>query len=284
MESSSPSLADQIDAAQSILGSANALQAKLIEQALAETSRCIVEAMAKMDPTQGAKALRVAGGIALFAGDGSPITQALALGFDGPVSSEQLDQVERHLCPSGSGRKQLEVCPYADPSLPTLLAARGYRVNEWQLVWIREVPSEPMPSPPAHLAIRKVGAGEEDLFCRTLLAGFMESEDVPEDAIRLMRPLADAEGHELLMAWMGEEPIGAATLAWANGVMFGGTGVRPAFRRRGTQQALIAARLNRARTLGCTLACSNTLPGTSSRRNMERLGYRVAYPKIAMLR
>ena len=31
------------------------------------------------------------------------------------------------------------------------------------------------------------------------------------------------------------------------------------------------------------LACSSTLPGTPSRRNMERHGFHVAYPKIVML-
>jgi hypothetical protein len=30
------------------------------------------------------------------------------------------------------------------------------------------------------------------------------------------------------------------------------------------------------------VACSNTQPGTSSRRNMERHGFSVAYPKVVM--
>jgi len=34
--------------------------------------------------------------------------------------------------------------------------------------------------------------------------------------------------------------------------------------------------------LGFSLACSNTMPGTASRRNMERHGFAVAYPKVVM--
>ena len=47
---------------------------------------------------------------------------------------------------------------------------------------------------------------------------------------------------------------------------------------------MLRTRLARARELGCTVGYSATLPGTSSRRNMERYGFRVAYPKIVMLR
>jgi GNAT superfamily N-acetyltransferase len=80
-----------------------------------------------------------------------------------------------------------------------------------------------------------------------------------------------------------DEAIGAATLCFAEGVAFvNGSAVRPAFRRRGAQGSLIRARLDRARELGFSLACSNTMPGTASRRNMERHGFSVAYPKIVM--
>src|SRR5258706_7983666 len=101
----------------------------------------------------------------------------------------------------------------------------------------------------------------------------------------LMRPTGFAERHELWRALLGDEPIGGAALSWFDGVAFvNGSGVRPAFRRRGAQGALIRRRLQRARELGCELACSSTLPGTSSRRNMERHGFSVAYPKVVMLK
>ena len=40
----------------------------------------------------------------------------------------------------------------------------------------------------------------------------------------------------------------------------------------------------RARELGCDIACSSTLPGTASRRNMERHGFSVTYPKLVLLK
>ena len=224
--------------------------------------------------------------MAIFAGRGSPLTQGLAIGLGGgAVTPAELDALEAHLCPDGSGSRQLELCPFAHPSVAALLAERGYRVHEWQLVWTRALSDEPLAPPPPELTVRRVRAGEEERFCRVVLAGFLESEEIPEQAIALLRPTASAHGHELFLAFLGDEAIGGGSLSCADGVAFvNGSGVRPAFRRRGAQGALIRARLARARALGCDVASSSTLPGTASRRNMERHGFSVAYPKLVMLK
>jgi GNAT superfamily N-acetyltransferase len=277
-------LARQVDAAQSILDSAAAAQARRLEGALARSSRAVVAAQARLDPGSGAGSRELCGGMAIFAGKGSPLTQGLAMGLGGPVTAAELDALEAFVRPDGKGARQLELCPFAHPTLPALLAARGYRVHEWQLAWVRER-GEPLPAAAAsELSIRRVEPGQERRYFHAVLAGFLESEAVPEAALAMLAPTAHAEQHELYLAWLGDEPIGGAALSWADGVaILSGSGVRPAFRRRGAQAALIRARLERASALGCELVYSNTLPGTSSRRNMERYGFHVAYPKLVML-
>ena len=278
-----PTLEEQVNAAQSILATPAAAEAIELEWAQATACRAVATAMARQDPTSGAGDYESSAGMAIFAGVGSPLTQGMAMGLRGPVSATELDAIEAQLCSSGSGPRQLEVCAFADPSLFELLAERSYRVTEWQLVWTRAVPQEPLAGPPAELTVRRVQRGEEELFCRVALAGALETEDVPSAAVELILPTTSAEGYEVYLAWLGDEPIGGATLCFAGNVAFiMGSGVRPAFRRRGAQGALIRARLERARQLGYSLASSNTQPGTSSRRNMERHGFSVAYPKVVM--
>ncbi|HEY8088593.1 MAG TPA: GNAT family N-acetyltransferase [Polyangiaceae bacterium] len=281
-------LARAVDAAQSILHTPAATQARLLERAMAECSAATARAMAKLDPSSGASVLEVAGGVATFAGEGSPLTQGLAMGLEGPVTAAELDAMERHVCPSGRGTRQLEICPYVDPSLPALLAERGYRVHEWQLAWacdIPENPATPALPPDPRLVVRRARPGEEDAFFRCVLAGFLESEEVPPEAMALMRPSAFAHGFELYLALLDEEPIGGATLVVQGDVaIINGSGVRPAFRRHGAQGALLRTRLERAHVAGCKLGYSATLPGTASRRNMERTGFHVAYPKLLMLK
>jgi len=293
---SKPDLARSVDAAQSILATATlaAEQARRLERALAEGAADIAQAMARLDPSSGAAALEIAGGFAIFAGAGSPLTQGLGMGLTGPVGAAELDAMEAHLrrgLPQGHGSVQLEICPFVDPSLPALLAERGYRVHEWQLVWtcaLDEAPREPQQprhAPDAQLSVRRVREGEEETYLRAILAGFLESEDVPEDALALMRPTTATPRHEAFLALLGDTPAGGGALSYRGEIAFiSGSGVRPAFRRHGAQAALLRARLARARELGCRVACSSTLPGTSSRRNMERAGFHVAYPKLVMLR
>lgn len=221
--------------------------------------------------------------MAIFAGAGSPLTQGMAMGLRGPVTPADLDAIEAQLLRSGTGACQMEVSPFADPSLLVLLAKRGYGIHEWQLVWTRPVPEQPLAPPPPELTVRRMQSGEEEVYCRVALAGALETEDVPDAAMAMIRPTTYASGFELYLAWLGGEAIGGAALCIADGIAFvNGSAVRPAFRRRGAQGALIRARLDRARVLGLAVACSNTQPGTASRRNMERHGFSVAYPKIVM--
>jgi len=287
MESSPPDLARQVDLAQSILDTPAAAQAMRLERAFAATCRSIALAMARLDPGSGAGALDLPAGVAVFAGPGSPLTQALALGTGGPVTDADLDRIESFLVPGGPGAPQVELCPFAHPTAAALLAARGYRIVEWQLAWTRVAPADPVgPAgpPPPGVEVRRVRPGEEDACLRAILSGFLESEEVPDDALALMRPGAFAGGHELWMALVDGEPAGGGTLSWAEGIAFvNGCGVRQRHRRRGAQGALIQARLERARELGCGVVASTTQPGTPSRRNMERAGFHVAYPKLMLL-
>jgi GNAT superfamily N-acetyltransferase len=287
LDSSPPDLARQVEEAQSLLDTPAAAQARRLERAFATTCRSIAAAMARLDPTCGAGSLDLPAGVAVFAGSGSPLTQALALGTGGPVTAADLDRIEAFLVPGGSGAPQVELGPFAHPTAAALLAARGYRIVEWQLAWTRVAPvgtaGRPDPAPPG-LEVRRVRRGEEDTCLRATLSGFLEADEVPDDALALMRPGAYAGGHELWMALVDGEPAGGGTLSWADGIAFvNGCGVRPRLRRRGAQGALIRARLDRARELGCDVIASTTLPGTPSRRNMERHGFQVAYPKLVLV-
>lgn len=279
-------LARDVDAAQSILDTPAAAEARQLELALAAVNRDAVEAMARAQGRPGPVVIDVGGGLAAYAGPGHPLTQGLSMGLRGPVTAAELDRMEAHLRQGGEAGCQLEVNPFVDPSLTSLLAARGYRVHEWQLVWTRHVPAEPLADPmPPGITVRLARPDETALFLRVVMAGFLESEEVPEDVVAAMMPSGDEPRQERYLAFAGETAIGGGSLSWAGEVAFiGGSGVRPAFRRRGAQGALIRVRLDRARALGLRLACSSTLPGTASRRNMERHGFHVAYPKLVMLR
>jgi GNAT superfamily N-acetyltransferase len=63
-----------------------------------------------------------------------------------------------------------------------------------------------------------------------------------------------------------------------------GAATLTAFRQRGAQSMLIAARLTWALEQGCDLATTTTQPGSSSQRNHERAGFRVVYTRSKVVR
>ena len=63
-----------------------------------------------------------------------------------------------------------------------------------------------------------------------------------------------------------------------------GTSVLPAFRRRGIQQALIAARLGRALSLEAELASITSHPGIPTERNAARLGFQLAFARSVLVK
>ncbi|MFZ0286278.1 MAG: GNAT family N-acetyltransferase, partial [Terriglobales bacterium] len=58
----------------------------------------------------------------------------------------------------------------------------------------------------------------------------------------------------------------------------------PEFRGLGLQTALLRRRMKAAQKAGCEYAVIVTQGGTTSMRNAERLGFRVAYSKATLIR
>jgi GNAT superfamily N-acetyltransferase len=226
--------------------------------------------------------LEVAGGLALFNGPGSPLTQAIALGLEGPVSPEDVDRVESHLG-RGGGAIPIELLPFAHPSLSQELGRRSYRVAEFQQVLVRELSERWPESPQAN--VRPIHPEEAEIFARTVARAFMGREDVSDEEAAIMLPMTTLPDTACFLAFVEGEPAGGGTVALHEGVAtLSGTGIRERFRGQGLQQALIASRLDWAARQGCTLAASSTLPASASQRNMERMGFFIAYPKVVMVR
>ncbi|NVJ26375.1 MULTISPECIES: GNAT family N-acetyltransferase [Myxococcus] len=242
----------------------------------------LAQAVQNRSATPPSGVLEVAGGLALFNGPDSPLTQAVALGLEGPVSAEDLDRVESHLGQAG-GLLQIDLLPFAHPTLAQGLAQRGYQVGEFQQVLVRALPGSP--TPPTVAEIRPLRDGEAEAFSRTVARGFLGREEVSDAEASLMMGTATMPGTTCFLALVDGEPAGGGTVALHDGVAtLSGTSVRERFRGRGLQQELISARLAWAIRQGGMLASSSTLPASGSQRNMERLGFSIAYPKVVMVR
>lgn len=229
----------------------------------------------------GAAFLDIAGGCAIFVGADSPLTQAVSLGLNGPMSEAEVDTLEAFFRSRGA-KVSIDFCPLADPGLLEILSRRGYRPTEFNNVLVRRIAGAQIVLAPR---VRRALAGDDDLWSHTVGRGFFDQGDLTTAEMDVGRAIFAMPGAlcYLAVAPTGE-PAGGGALAVRDGLatLFADSTIA-AFRRQGFHRELIAARLNEAIALGCDTAMASTLPGSTSQRNFERLGFEVVYTKITLV-
>ncbi|HYL68539.1 MAG TPA: GNAT family N-acetyltransferase [Candidatus Limnocylindria bacterium] len=259
--------------------------ARRLEMAEAFAGRACAEAARQLHPNLPVAIEEIAAGVAVFTGIGSPITQAVGVGMNGLVSDEELDRLEAFYASRGAP-VALEICPLVDLSLYEKLAKRGYQLREVSNVLFRGLTvGESFASPSEGVAIRPASPDEESLWALTVAQGFAEHYPVTQSILDVMVGFFHRADACCFLAFAGKEVAGGAVVSAHDGVggLFGASTL-PAFRRRGVQTALLAARLAWARDRDCEVAVSIALPGSASQRNIERFGFRVAYTRTKLIR
>lgn len=213
----------------------------------------------------GAFVERIAGGVACYAGPGSPMSKMIGVGFAGLPSAEQLAAVEARF----TGPLQAEVSTLADPALGAALSQRGYVLQGFENVLGRAISA----------ADREVRDGVEitamtdaEAWLDAAVTGFLhpDGQGVPASELppreifeRVLRPFASVDGFRRYCAWLDGGLAGVATLRIDDGVaQLCGAATLPAFRRRGVQAALLRRRLADGAREGCDLAVMTTQPGS----------------------
>jgi len=258
--------------------------ARRMELAEAHAAVGGAETMRRLRPDSGAAVEQIAGGFAIFCGANSPMTQAVGMGLDGPVSEEEFDELENFYRSRGEPVR-VETCPLADASLIGHFGKRGYRVTEFSNVmalplndgWSAQNWEGRTPG----VVIEKVGHGQIDLWTLAVSQGFAEKGPVAPEIVEVMKMFALSAGVECYLARVEGSVAGGAALAIRDGVggLFGASTL-PAFRKGGVQTALLHARLARATEAGCDLAVCLAQPGSTSQRNIVRRGFTVLYTRV----
>jgi GNAT superfamily N-acetyltransferase len=227
-----------------------------------------------------AAALDVAGGSAVFVGAGSPLSHAVGIGLDGPVTESEIERLEAFFRSRG-GQVSIDLCPLADPGLLITLGNRGYRVTEFNNVLVKALAGEAIVLTPR---VRRILAGETDLWSHTVGHGFFEEHELTTEEMDVGRAICAMPGVMCFLAVTesGEPAGGAAAVYQGLATLFADSTIAR-HRRVGLHRELIAARLNEALAQGCDLATATTFPGSGSQRNYERMGFEVAYTRVTLV-
>lgn len=256
--------------------------AERLELFAASDVRGFVDAAAMLYPDEGSGFIEVAGGVAGYVGARSPANGAIGLGFRGEVTHGHIATVERFFLDHGE-EPIISVCPMAHPTLGRVLAERAWTLGTFENVLVRSVArGESFDQPTAGVEVREA-QDESDLAMWALMAasGFSAPEEPAEAELRLATAATRRKGARFLFGLVDGEYAGTGQLEIEDGMgWLSGDTTLPRFRRRGVQGALQRARLNYIHGADCALAVTESVPGSASQRNMERLGFRVAYTRV----
>lgn len=225
---------------------------------------------------------KVGGGIAAWFSVQNVLNGSVGLGMNGFVELEEVAALEAFYRERGS-QPVLDVCPLADASLTAWLAERGFVPVSYDNVLVRPVGGEDeLPGVAQGVEVLTGEAVERALWAELVARGFTEDQPTAED-FRVARASSMRDDVIRVVALVDGVPAGAGMLCVEDSLgHLNGDSTLPAFRGRGAQQALIAERLRYAAARGADLVYVETTPGSGSQRNMERLGFRLAYTRMSL--
>ena len=203
------------------------------------------------------------------------INRAQGVGLSAPETEESVAEMVGAYESAGVARFFLQLHPESQPeAIPDWLAAHGLeRARGWQKF---SRGREAVPAPPTDLEIREVGPEHGEAFGEIVSDAF----DLGDAARPWLAALPGRPRWHVFMSFEGGTPAGCGALfidgdvGWTD---YGATA--PAFRRRGSQGALLCARVRFALDEGCRAIYTCTgeaVPGDPqhSYANILKAGFR----------
>jgi GNAT superfamily N-acetyltransferase len=175
------------------------------------------------------------------------INRALGLGLSGPASRADVDAIVGAYQDAGVARYFLQIHPRARPGeLSRWIEDAGLRTARgWQkFSRSRQRPEERR----TDLEVREAGPGDGQAFGRIVCEAF----DLGGRAVPWLAELPGRARWHIFMSFSNGKAAGTGAMFIRNGCAWlDYAATAPAFRRRGSQSAILAARLKRAFELGC---------------------------------
>ncbi len=253
--------------------------ARRLERAEGVVGTTFSETNQRVAPERGSTWRDFAGTYAIFDGPDSPMTQTFGLGLFEPVTPRALAEIEAFFTERGAPVMH-EVSPLAGIETFALLADRGYRPDDLSTVLVQSLDGDLAFPISAELRVRTIDPTDQAAWIETSVTGWSADPQFA-DIMRSMATVA-AANHAMVhfLVERAGAPIATASLGIHEGVaLLAGASTIPEGRNLGAQSLLLTARLVEAHRRGCDLAMMLTTPGSTSQRNAERSGFRVAYTR-----
>jgi hypothetical protein len=193
--------------------------ARRVENAEATGCRECAEAFHVSHPEFPVAVEQIAGGVAVFAGVDSPVTQAIGVGINGAVADADLDRMGDFFA-ARNAPAAAEICPFVEMSLYERFAARGYRLLEVSNVLVREIAQADAASTsaPPGVTVRQALPAEAKLWTGTVAQGFAEHFPVTQEVLDVMEGFFHGASAKPFLAFVDGQVAGGGALTIHDGV------------------------------------------------------------------
>jgi hypothetical protein len=217
----------------------------------------------------------IGGGIACFAGEGSPFTQVTEFGCRTPDARlEEVDAFFEGRCSNW----ELTLSPFQEASIGKAVGAAGYVPDHFETILAQRI--EAIPSAPD--VDIEVVAGDITEWAHTAQRGWSEDESLPTKVEFIPQVIFAVSSRNYLVRVEGEPAAVASLQLIGDFAYLAGACTRVPFRGRGLQKALLARRLQDA-GIG-NIALMGAVPGSISHRNAQRSGFAPLYSELVFMR
>jgi N-acetylglutamate synthase-like GNAT family acetyltransferase len=244
-------------------------------------------------PELGPLVLPISGGVAVFAGQGSPVNKLIGLGFDQPLDEGMLTEIEQQWRARGEPVR-IEMSILTDPAIGGALTDRGYGLHGFENVLARSIDGTVGDDMPAGVTVEPLGDADFDVWADIAIDAFLNLDgtgSVADDGLsreqlkQTLRSYSTMPGMVRYLARIDGTPVGEAAMRIDGDIaQMAGAGTLPAYRGRGVQKALVQHRLLEAQSAGCDLAVVATAPGTRSQDNVMRRGFELLYARAILVK
>lgn len=214
-------------------------------------------------------------GFALYAGEGSPLTQAFGFGHRTAADPAVLDEFFE-AC--GAQSWEVGVTPFTDSATVAALFQKGYRFQGFEgelAMTVESLPDEP--------EVEIVEVGEDTAaWLEATSRGWDGNEDEAYEPSEIARVAALVDARRYVAFVDGVPAAASAMTEHGDAVALMGGATRVPYRGRGLQTAMFARRLRDAGR--GRLATVGAVPGSSSFRNAQRAGFASLYSTVTLMR
>jgi hypothetical protein len=218
-------------------------------------------------------AVRIGGGIAIYAGVDSPLSEATGIGVETRVGSAEVDTLTRYY-EERSMPARVRVSPLADANFVRALVARGYKPIEYENLLVADlIAMDPQRD------LRVQNARDLEAWSRASAEAFAKREPTGKE-IQVARLICTVPETIPLEARENRTIVATACLSVEGEIAsFFAASAHSSQRGRGLHRAMITDRMARAVELGAQIGRVAAAPASSSERNFRRAGFVPLYTR-----